>query len=121
MKIKILLITLFIIISDLSFAETYKWIDEKGVIHFTDNLTQIPEKYRSQVEKIELQEEKAVIEKGVVTPPKKREDIPRDQLGRGEEYWRGLVENWKMKLKISQDKYEALRMKYNELTEQYNL
>jgi aspartyl protease family protein len=31
-------------------AEMYKWVDEKGTVHFTDDLSSIPEKYRKGVE-----------------------------------------------------------------------
>lgn len=31
--------------------ELYRWVDEKGSVHFTDNYHSIPEKYRSQAEK----------------------------------------------------------------------
>ena len=31
-------------------AEVYKWIDDKGVVHFTDNYSNIPEKYRPLAE-----------------------------------------------------------------------
>lgn len=31
--------------------EYYRWVDEKGAIHFSDNLYSIPEKYRAQAEK----------------------------------------------------------------------
>ncbi len=30
----------------------YKWVDEKGLIHLSDDLYQIPEKFRGQVQKI---------------------------------------------------------------------
>ncbi len=30
----------------------YKWVDEKGLIHLSDDLYQIPEKFRDQVQKI---------------------------------------------------------------------
>jgi len=29
------------------YAEMYKWVDEKGRIHFSDDLSRVPEKYRS--------------------------------------------------------------------------
>jgi superkiller protein 3 len=32
-------------------AETYKWIDDKGGIHFTDDYSTIPEKHRQEIEK----------------------------------------------------------------------
>jgi clan AA aspartic protease (TIGR02281 family) len=33
-----------------SYGETYKWVDEKGTVHFTDDLSSIPEKYRQDAE-----------------------------------------------------------------------
>jgi len=49
----VLLITLFgsLPIFQLSHAvEIYKWVDEKGTVHFTQDPTTIPEKYRDQVQ-----------------------------------------------------------------------
>ncbi len=34
----------------LVYAEVYKWVDDKGGVHFTDNYSNIPEKYRSLAE-----------------------------------------------------------------------
>jgi clan AA aspartic protease (TIGR02281 family) len=31
-------------------GEMYKWVDEKGTVHFTDDLSSIPEKYRQDIE-----------------------------------------------------------------------
>ena len=33
-----------------SYGEMYKWVDEKGTVHFTDDLSSIPEKYRQDAE-----------------------------------------------------------------------
>jgi clan AA aspartic protease (TIGR02281 family) len=33
-----------------SYGEMYKWMDEKGTVHFTDDLSSIPEKYREDAE-----------------------------------------------------------------------
>jgi hypothetical protein len=40
-----------LIIPFLVHAEVYKWVDEKGTVHFTDDNSRIPEKYGQQVEK----------------------------------------------------------------------
>lgn len=119
-QIFIIFLSIFIII-EISFAEVYKWVDEKGDIHFTDDITQIPEKYRSKSEKIGLPEGKieAKPEEEVKTP-KKKEDTYKDQLGQGEDYWRSRIEEWKKKLKTSQERVDSLRIKYNELTEKIN-
>jgi hypothetical protein len=45
MKLIILIIFSFVLfISEFSIAEVYKWVDEKGVVYFTDDITQVPEK-----------------------------------------------------------------------------
>lgn len=117
---RILLIILFVFfISEASFAEVYRWVDDKGVVYFTDDITQVPEKYRPKAERIGLAEDKEETKVGPESPQKKDEAY-RDRLGRGEEYWKGRVEEWRKKLRESQVKLEALRVKYNELTERFN-
>ncbi len=117
---RILFIMLFVLfVSGLSWAEVYRWIDDKGAVHFTDDITQVPEKYRSRAERIGLSEEKEKTKSEVELQPKKEESY-RDRLGRGEDYWRGRVEEWRKKLRESQAKLETLRMKYNALTERFN-
>jgi hypothetical protein len=108
------------LISQISFAQVYKWIDEKGVTHFTDDITQVPEKYRPKTERIELPPEKQDTKVEGELAPQKKEEAYRDRLGRGEDYWKGRVEEWRRKLREPQDKLEVLRGKYNGLTERYN-
>jgi hypothetical protein len=120
---KIILILLFTLAIRPSFAEVFKWVDEKGLVHFTDDLAQVPERYRSISER--KGEEKKVNEgpstksEGGAMPPK-QEAAHKDRMGRGEEHWKNLIEEWKGKLKNSQEKVETLRVKYNELTEKFN-
>ncbi len=118
---RILFVILLCFSTTQSSAEVYKWTDDKGVVHFTDDMMQVPEKYRTTIQRMGVTEEK--IEKRELKEPlkKPKEDSYRDRLGRGEEYWRGQVEHWKQTLKTSQERVETLRMRYNELTEKYNL
>jgi hypothetical protein len=37
--------------------EAYKWVDEKGTVHFSEDESSVPEKYKSQVEKKSVPEE----------------------------------------------------------------
>lgn len=46
----ILIITLIIGISNVGLCEIYKWTNDDGSIGFTDDLSNVPEKYRNQVE-----------------------------------------------------------------------
>jgi len=117
---RILFTVLFVLfVSDLSLAEVYRWVDDKGVVYFTDDITQVPEKYRSKAERMGLDEDKEKT-KNDGELQQKKEEIYRDRLGRGEDYWKGRVEEWRKKLTESQHKLEALRTKYNELTEKFN-
>ena len=118
----------FILSTTIAFSQAFKWVDEGGKVHFTDDYSQIPEKYRPKIEMREMPTE-AVEPKSTEKPgPKsseppssqKKEDIYKDRLGRGEDYWRGRVQELRARVTSSQEKVEALRIKYNELTEKYN-
>ena len=118
---RISIIILFILfISGICFAEVYRWVDEKGAVHFTDDITQVPERYRSKTEEIGSSEEKEEAKPEGEATPGKKEETYKDQLGRGEDYWKGRVVEWKQKLREQEDKLEALRVKYNGLTERFN-
>jgi hypothetical protein len=104
--------------------EVYKWVDEKGTVHFSDDLGQVPEKYRNQVQKEKLSKEPSPVHPlppSPTEPPKPMEPgkkaVPasgpgqKDALGRGEEWWRAKVIEWNQKLKTAQRSYEIT---YNE-------
>jgi len=44
------LLTILIALALPASAEMYKWVDGKGTVHFTDDISSIPEKYREEVE-----------------------------------------------------------------------
>ncbi len=50
MRFIFLCIALLAISISSSYAEMYKWVDDKGTVHFTDDLSNIPEKYREDAE-----------------------------------------------------------------------
>ena len=54
----VLMITLFglLPIFQLAHAEVFKWVDEKGTVHFTENPATIPEKYRDKAQSKDEQE-----------------------------------------------------------------
>jgi len=119
---KVILIFILIFSAQISFAEVYKWVDEQGTVHFTDDLTLVPEKYRSKSNRMELPEgsEQSTGSKkeNATSPPP---SLYKDRMGRGEEYWKGRVEELRNRLKILEEKAENLRSEYNQLTEKINL
>jgi archaellum component FlaC len=123
MKTLAFILLLFLLIASPSHAQVYKWVDEKGIVHFTDDITQIPEKYRRTIEEREVTEEKVETREEDEAPQKKKQAVTntyKDRLGRGEEYWKSRVEESRRKLESLHEKVEALRLKYNELTEKFN-
>jgi hypothetical protein len=102
--------------------EVYRWVDEQGTVHFTDDLGQVPEKYRDKIQKKEPPKEPPITQPipPQPTPPqplapptgmeveKESGATPRqkDILGRGEEWWRAKVNEWNEKLKTAQRNYE---------------
>lgn len=102
-------------------AQTYKWVDEGGAVHFTDDLGQVPERFRKALEKIENQvTNQELTGKGEVSGPEKIEAPKQDLLGRGEAYWKGRINEWREKIKALEERRETLRRRYNELVERYN-
>jgi hypothetical protein len=49
MKITLLLSMLIICFSVIANADIYQWVDNKGVVNFTDNIDSIPKKYHQKV------------------------------------------------------------------------
>jgi len=62
-----------------SYGEMYKWIDEKGTVHFTDNLSSIPEKYRQDAET-----RKSPKEISTSQPKEEPKSIPSSKISEGE-------------------------------------
>ncbi len=50
MKVFIPFILILILLISPAYGEMYKWVDEKGTLHFADDLSKIPEKYRPDAE-----------------------------------------------------------------------
>jgi chromosome segregation ATPase len=93
-------------------------VDEGGGVHFSDDLTKIPEKYRPSAVRVEDEDHdraRPVDE----TRAKGGEVESKDRLGRGETYWKERVAESKSRIKSLQDKNENLRQEYNELTTRF--
>lgn len=44
------LVLILLLVMQPVMAETYKWVDKRGTVSYTDDLSNVPEKYRSKVE-----------------------------------------------------------------------
>jgi hypothetical protein len=97
--------------------EIYRWVDEKGIVHFSDDLSLVPEIYRDQIPKTKSTQEPASPpsvespkrmgeEKDIESAPQSAPPEQKDILGRGEEWWRAIAEEWNEKLKTARENYE---------------
>jgi len=121
-KISLIIAAGLLFYSALAFGqEVYRWLDDKGTVHFTDDLGQVPEKYRGQLQRERPPEEPPPAQptppKSIQTPrgaegEKQPKPAPgsatgeKDILGRGEEWWRAKAREWDEKLKNAQKNYE---------------
>ena len=67
-------------------ATVYKWVDEKGVVNFTDEYQKVPPSFRNRVETEEYIEEEAPSALSQSTTPKIDEEVRTDIYGR--DYWK---------------------------------
>ena len=90
MRLIILLIMMLAMFVPSGYGEMYKWVDEKGTVHFADDLSSIPEKYREDAETRKPSKETLApqpLEKTKSSPPVKApepEGITVDLVRKGE-------------------------------------
>jgi DNA anti-recombination protein RmuC len=119
MKTVLLITAILLFASTARTDEVLKWVDERGVVHFTDNAASVPEKYRKQIDRRELPEELGTSSKAN-REAKEANQEPRDRSGRGEDYWARRANEVKDQLDRAQKEYERLRLEYNNLVAEYN-
>ena len=94
-------IFIFFLHISFSFAgEVYRWRDEKGTIHFTDDPSKIPQSYIDQVEKKKIVEESLKIERGIAKPEpeespsrvKKYLDNIEEKIGKKKKFEKRIAE-----------------------------
>jgi hypothetical protein len=81
--------------------EVYKWVDEKGTVHFSEDESNVPEKYRDQIEKKSLKEE--------AKPPEEKVKV-RKQDGKGAKGQLAVKEKERINInKIEGDVIESVK------------
>jgi hypothetical protein len=115
----------FILFASVAFGqEIYQWVDEKGTVHFADDLTLVPPRYQDQIKTKSFKNEQPPAP--AVAPSSTRKPMPptvprpvskdgkpvpavserKDILGRGEGWWRDQVKQWNEKLSLAQKNAE---------------
>ena len=93
----------------------YKWMDEKGTAHFTDDLSLVPERYQDQVRETgpqgkpawpSVESPQSVGKEKEIEPASEPASEQKDLSGRGEDWWRATVSEWNKKLVKARTNYE---------------
>jgi hypothetical protein len=115
MKVLMLLLMIVIVLlaQALQAATVYKWVDQEGVVNYTDDYSKVPALYRDRVEVLEFFIEKEPLVQTLQTAPRIKEGIrTADIYGRDETWWREKVRPWKEQLKEATENYERVREEY---------
>ena len=97
-------------------ATVYKWLDQRGIVNFTDDLNKVPSAYRSRVE-TEVAEETVIPTPSAIPQAialQKNEQVRTDIYGRDETWWKDKVRPWREALKEAEANLEKVNQKFIE-------
>jgi hypothetical protein len=118
-RMKNLLILLILLMFALPAHATtiYKWVDDKGVINFTDDYSKVPSAFRNRVKIEEFVQQEANAARARRTVATAEEEMRTDIYGRDKIWWRGKVRPWKEQLKEASENYKKTQKEYMEQAE----
>ena len=112
-KIVILAVSAIFLVSPLQGATIYKWVDEKGVANFSDELDKVPPVYRERVLKEQIKDVQDVDPPPQIKEPsQKMEERTTDIYGRGETWWQERARLLKERLREATENYENVHKKF---------
>ncbi len=111
------ILTLLAFVSPLYAATIYKWTDEKGEKHYSDEYDKVPPAYRDRVETEKWEDTQ---KPGISPPPpfQKSDGGITDIYGQNETYWRERARPWKERLEEANANYARVQTKYTEKSEE---
>jgi len=114
----VLILMILLMFTVPAYATTiYKWVDEKGVISFTDDYTKVPPAFRNRVKTEEYGQPEGNAAPARRTVATAKEEIRTDIYGRDKIWWRGKARPWKDQLKEASEHYKEAQKEYMEQAE----
>lgn len=115
---KLLILPVLLMFAAPAYGTTiYKWVDEKGVINFTDDYTRVPPTFRGRVKTEEYGRQEGNGAPAQRTVATAKEEVRTDVYGRDKAWWRGKVRPWEDQLKEASENYEKAQKEYMEQAE----
>jgi hypothetical protein len=112
-RLPIFLIFLLAFVTTKAWGTVYKWTDENGLLHFSDDLKNVPEAYRGRIEKAipsEKPNERESSRKPTVLFEQKT-----DINGKNKKWWQGLVRKWEEKKRDAENRIDELKLEIRQL------
>jgi hypothetical protein len=113
MKNILIILAVLVLTSTATAGEYFKWVDERGVVHFTNVPSSVPEEYKGKAERRVMPSEKetpsgSTRESAVAT------EEPKDRFGRGRDFWVNWTNEARNKLIRAQNDYNRLQREYRQ-------
>jgi hypothetical protein len=111
----------FLIIPLLTHAEVYKWIDEKGTIHFTDDESNIPSSYQERLKveiRKDIREEKPSLNSQKIIPGVLEEESKTVFSGEEEAWGEEKIRSWMVQLEEATANFESAQREFVERAEE---
>jgi type IV secretory pathway VirB10-like protein len=98
----------------------YQWTDDRGVVHITDSLQNVPDKYRSRARKSEAREAEEPAEAGQqpATPPEAPPAVDEEAQ---RELWQGRMRQAKRHLAEAEQRYQDLVKQRDEIMSKWGV
>ncbi|HJV64471.1 MAG TPA: DUF4124 domain-containing protein [Geomonas sp.] len=112
-----LLFLLIFILNSVAYAAFFKWVDDHGVVHFTDNRNKIPKKYRKQAKQLAIMDDSSPSKPPQQAAPAAAQPPASQELtygGHDQYWWRQQFASQKARVQTLQ---ESLVQKNTKLTE----
>jgi hypothetical protein len=113
MKNILVILAVLVLTSTGTAGEYFKWVDERGVVHFTNVPSSVPEEYKDKAERRVMPSEKetpsgSTRESAVAT------EEPKDRFGRGRDFWVNWTNEARNRLIRAQNDYNRLLVEYKQ-------
>jgi hypothetical protein len=117
MKNILVILAVLVLTSTGTAGEYFKWVDERGVVHFTNIPSSVPEEYKDEAEHRVMPTEKeapsvSTRESAVATEQPTEER--KDRFGRGRDFWVNWTNEAKRRLVRAQNDYNRLVVEYKQ-------
>ena len=113
MKNILVILAVLVLTSTGTAGEYFKWVDERGVVHFTNVPSSVPEEYKDKAERRVMPSEKET-PSGTARESTVTTEEAKDRFGRGRDFWVNWTNEARSRLIRAQNDYNRLLVEYKQ-------